>query len=81
LHVHRFYAHDVLALRAAQMHAVAVDGVDMLGPRVDQRDIFTRARQMRAGVTADCARSHEYNVLAHIQIIFCSRKLATVCAS
>ena len=64
MHVHGFHAHDVLALRAAQMHAVALDGFDMLGPRIDQRHILARARQMRADVAADGARSYEHDVLA-----------------
>src|SRR3990172_9118402 len=66
VYVHRFDAHDMLALGAAQVHPVPVDRVYMFGPGINQHDILSGARKMRSHVTADRACAYECNMLAHV---------------
>jgi len=37
----------------------------MLGPRIDERYVLARLHHMRAGIPANCTRSHDRYLLAH----------------
>src|SRR5437870_4393408 len=50
------------------------DRLDLLGPRIDQRHVVTRAREKRAQVAADRARADEENLLAHSVPFSASRR-------
>jgi hypothetical protein len=52
-------------VRARHRDALAVDGVHLLGPGVDQRDGVAGSREERAQVAADGASADEQNLLAH----------------
>src|SRR5262245_63412188 len=52
-------------VRARHRDAALADGVHLLGPGVDQRDVVTGARQKRSEVAADCSCSDEQYLLGH----------------
>src|SRR3978361_371380 len=53
----------VLVVRYAQ--AIPLDLLDMLGPRIDKGDILAFPRHMRAGISTNCARADNGDLLAH----------------
>src|SRR5262249_35505975 len=51
---------------ARELEAVLAHVLDVLGPGIDERDVVARARQVPPDVAAQCARSYEYDSLAHL---------------
>jgi hypothetical protein len=66
MQMHRPHPRDMLALGAFEPQPGAVDGVDMLGPGVDQNDILPGPRQMSADIPADGPCPEDYNAFRHI---------------
>jgi hypothetical protein len=52
-------------MRPCHCDAAGTNGLDLLGPRIDERDVVTGAREERAEVAADSSRTDEEDLLAH----------------
>src|ERR1700733_6342163 len=56
----------ILRLRhAVQVHPATADRLDMRRPWIDQRDVVTKGREVRADITADRTGADEGDALAH----------------
>src|ERR1700735_3088272 len=56
----------ILRLRhAVQVHPATADRLDMRRPWIDQRDVVTKGREVRADITADRTGADKGDALAH----------------
>src|SRR5262249_58440332 len=56
-------------VRPRDGYALLADRLDLLGPRIDERDVVAGARQERSDVAADGSGSDEQDLLGHAVLL------------
>src|SRR2546430_13455441 len=66
--MHRRGARLERLVRSRHRDAALADGLDLVGPRIDERHIVARTRQERSEVASDGSGADEEQLLAHVSL-------------